>query len=158
MVQNPMHEHLEVSHRRLFIRLHSWNWLLSLSLYVNLVWAFEHSETHLYLESILRKYQQHIEEVPFHGTTRGKSIWTLRMHDTFTLKMTMNKTFDHFQCSTLIPKQDRPHKVYISLKLRAFWMHSQQEKRIRAHFELQQYFESGVYHTLKGQMSPNFRM
>ncbi len=49
----------------------------------------------------------------------------------------MNKTFDHFQCFSLIPRQDRPHKVYISLKLRAFAMYSQQVKRIQAHFELQ---------------------
>ncbi len=72
----------------------------------------------------------------------------LGIHDTFTLKITINETFDHFQCSTLIPRQDRPHKVYISLKLRAFGMYSQQEKIVQAHFELQQYFESGVYHTL----------
>ncbi len=60
----------------------------------------------------------------------------------------MNATFDHFRCSTLTPRQDRPHKVYIFLKLRAFCMHSQQGKGIQAHLELQQYCESWVYHTL----------
>ena len=44
----------------------------------------------------------------------------LRIHDTFTLKKPLNETFGHFHCSTLIPRQDEPHKVYISLKLRAF--------------------------------------
>ena len=35
----------------------------------------------------------------------------------------MNETFDHFRCSTLIPRQDRPHKVYIFLKLGAICIH-----------------------------------
>ncbi len=40
----------------------------------------------------------------------------------------MNKMVDHFRYSTFIPRQDRPHDVYIFLKLRAFCIHAQQEK------------------------------
>ncbi len=99
--------------------------------WIQLIWCEKKKQDRLYNEKSLNYH----------------SKW-LRIHYTFTLKITMNETFDYFQCSTLIPRQDRPHKVYISLKLRAFWMYSQQEKRIQAHFELQQYFESSVYHTL----------
>ncbi len=62
----------------------------------------------------------------------------------------MNETFDHIWCSTLIPRRDRPHKVlvYIFVKLRAFCMHSHQQKGTQAHLELQQYCESEVYNTL----------
>ena len=60
----------------------------------------------------------------------------------------MKETFGHFRNSTLMPRQDRPHKVYIFLKLTALCMDFQQEKVIQAHLELQQYCESGVYHTL----------
>ena len=37
----------------------------------------------------------------------------LRTHDTFTSKMTENKMIVDFRCCSLIPRQDRPHKVYI---------------------------------------------
>ena len=45
---------------------------------------------------------------------------TLRTHDTFTMKTTANETFVHFLYWNLITLLDRPNKVYIFLKLRAF--------------------------------------
>ncbi len=65
----------------------------------------------------------------------------LRIHDTLPPKITANETFAHFWHSTLIPRQDRPHKVYIFLKLGAFCMLSQLEGRIQLHLKLPHYCE-----------------
>ncbi len=43
------------------------------------------------------------------------------IHDTFVRKTTANMTFMPFLCCDLITIQDRPYKIYISLKLRAFY-------------------------------------
>ncbi len=49
---------------------------------------------------------------------RGKM---LRIHDPFVPKTTASMTFMQFLGCRMITYQDRPHKVYISLKLRAFY-------------------------------------
>ena len=41
--------------------------------------------------------------------------------------MTANVTFMPFLCCHLITSRDRPYKVYISLKLRAFYIHFKKE-------------------------------
>ncbi len=52
----------------------------------------------------------------------------LRIHDTLVSKTTANLTFVPFLCCHLINTQDRPHKVYIFLKLRAFYTYFKKEK------------------------------
>ncbi len=63
--------------------------------------------------------------VLIHNLPKSK---TLRIHDTLVPKTTANMTFKLFLCCHLITTQDRTHKVYISLKLRAFYNYFKKEK------------------------------
>ncbi len=58
----------------------------------------------------------------------GRISLSLRIHDTLVPKTTANLTFVPFLCCHLINTQDRPHKVYISFKLRAFYTYFKKEK------------------------------
>ncbi len=58
------------------------------------------------------------------GIKNNRSNWhILRIHDTFVLKTTRKVTFMRFLGCNLINCHDRPYKVYISLKRRAFYIH-----------------------------------
>ena len=50
------------------------------------------------------------------------------IHDTLVPKTTANMTFVPFLCCHLLTTQGRPHKAYISLKLRAFYTYLKREK------------------------------
>ncbi len=59
----------------------------------------------------------------------GKSACvSLRIHDTLVPKTNANMTFMQFLCCHWITTQDGPHIVYISWKLRAFYIHFKKEK------------------------------
>ncbi len=53
----------------------------------------------------------------------GPGHQSLRIHDPFSQKTTWNVTFMPFLWCHFISNQDRPNKVYISLKLRASCIH-----------------------------------
>ncbi len=59
-------------------------------------------------------------------TEIDRNSTNLRIHDPFAMKTVGNETFPHIWWCNLIPRQDRPNKVYIFLKLGAICIYFEQ--------------------------------